>query len=340
MGFCISGLYIMLVTIMKRRQFLYSSSGALLTPLMASAAQGDTGAVDFGRLVTSTYGQFPDYRSDIEPKLMELAETIHVESEPVGWDDINELRAVISDSSTATRRLEFVIQILHNNHMARYVDDAWIAAVRNNSAMVTRYLPLIGSFNNLHESAEQLDEAGSRTQDVGPEPYDQFAYAILAFCLEVGLFYIGTPYRMAWRGTRFVSNRTVLRAGRYVDNRLIALIMSEIHWQIRSHIYEDINRDNIGSTIQYIQFLGDEFGELENFADTNDIQDAQSGKPYLETVDLDVGVTDIGRFDAVRAYLDGRSDDLEEELTRSEVDLQNDGSNDGGPGLPIDISGL
>ena len=304
---------------MDRRQFLYKTVGVGTLPLFAqSASATEPEIADFGKLVTTTYTGLPKNKQELEPALMDIAETIHTEFSKLEWEDSNQILSEIGGSDKAARRLEFLIEILHNHGLADYLDEAWVAAFRNNISSVTRILPLLGSFNNLYHAAKTLDKAADQPPEPPTKQYDTFAFALIAFCLEVGLFYISAPYKMAWKGTRFVSNRTLLRTGRWVDNRIIGFAMSELHWKIRSGLYEHINKNSIGSVFEYSKSLADRVKELEQFAKA-EVTDKETGEPYVNTLSMDVHWWEISKYDFVKKRINKNfeEEDIEGKITAS-----------------------
>ncbi|WP_353634735.1 hypothetical protein ABSL23_03585 [Halobacterium sp. NMX12-1] len=269
------------------------------------------------------FEELPDERAELESALMELADTVHTEFTSIEWEAVEDLHETLSEGNTAVRRLESLIEILHNNDFASYLDEAWVAKFRSNISTITRYLPILGSYNTFYHAAKKLDEAKTQNEDVPPQRYDEFGFATIAFCIEVGLFYIGAPYRMAWRGTRFISNRTLLRAGRYVDNRLIALIMSEIHYKIREQVYKSINRDRLESIWNYLSYLQGEFSDLQQFAKTEDVTDDVSGNAYLESVDVDVSRWALWNYSFLQRQVNGvlNQDSIGGKITLTEDQL-------------------
>lgn len=312
---------------MRRRGFLQKTAGASVAPFVigsAAATQSDAETtVDFGKLVTIAFEELPSEQAELESALMGLAETISTEFDSIDWETVKDLHSTLNDTNTTVRRLEFLIEILHNHDLASYLDEAWVAGFRNNINTVTRYLPILGSYNNFYHAAEKLNEAGNRNETVAAEKYDRFGFATIAFCVEVGLFYVGAPYRMAWRGTRFISNRTLLRAGRYVDNRLIGLVMSELHYGIRKQVYENVSSDSIESSYEYLKYLAGEFDELRQFAKDEGVTDGVANQSYLRSLDIDVQFYDLLQYGFLQQQFNGVLDehDISGEITLAKSDL-------------------
>lgn len=298
---------------MKRRGFLKATS-VVATPTAASStviASSPYKAVevDFEKLITNFYTKLPDTPEELRDVLEDVANIIHENGRKIDEPLIEKALSSIGDAEELARRTKFVIDILHNNDLGNYLDDTWVVAARNNLKVITRFLPLATSFNNLYLHAKDLDNTVKEKLEVKDEKYETFGYALLAFAIEVGFFCYGTPYRMAWRGTRFVSNRTLLRVGEHLDNKLIALVMSEIHWKIREEIYEEINADNLGflggllSSGKHLDYILGEVDDLQSFA--RDEVEAS----YMKNVDLNIDRETLKEWDLKELSESNSNDD-------------------------------
>lgn len=151
------------------------------------------------------------------------------------------------------RRIRFGVRILNDNNITTALDTSMVHDLETGTRDATRVVPLVGSFNNLQAAA---CEVGS---DPDPDEVEQFIYACVAFGLEVWLWHSTAPFQMAWRGTRFASNRTLLRYANHGCNGCIAWAMSEIHWALRSVPYAAVSEDQI-------EFVVSEFERLREVA--------------------------------------------------------------------------
>jgi hypothetical protein len=122
-----------------------------------------------------------------------------------------------SDTNELLRRVQFGIRILNEHQLTDAIDESMLATTRETLGKGTKYLPLLGSFDNLRRAACAVEPP-----DRNPEDVEDFLYATAAFGLEVVLWSIGAPYKMAWCGTRFVSNRTFFRFARHGCDSCIA----------------------------------------------------------------------------------------------------------------------
>lgn len=136
---------------------------------------------------------------------------------------------------------------------AEWINDAWDTA-----DTAFRYVPLLGSANELYWCACELENEQT------PKKVEIFHMALLAFGIEVALFSIGAPYQMAWKSTRFVSNKTLLRLyGRGCGGACLSLAMTEIHWAIRGQVYEQISVDELDYIKKKIKQLNTEMEEID-----------------------------------------------------------------------------
>ena len=216
-------------------------------------------------------------------------------------------------ASDIVRRLQFGVRILNEYDITSKIDESMIEAGRKDLDDYTRYLPLVGSFNNLCEAACAVE-----TPDPDPGTVKEFLFATAAFGLEVALWTIGTLYKMAWRGTRFIANRTFLRFARHGCRSCIALLMSELHWAIRGSIYGEVVTE---SKVEFVW---------------NQIQDLQTEAEDIEyDVDLDYSYEEIqelveseGAEGAVGVFPQEKEEPLEQfipdfEMPELDIELPN-----------------
>lgn len=187
------------------------------------------------------------------------------------------ITAVVDSGSSAdkvVRRLQFGVQILREYNITDKIDESMIEAGRRELSDYTRYIPLIGSFNNLCEAA-----CGVKVSNPDPTAVKEFIFAALAFGMEIAIWTIGAPYKMAWRGTRFIANRTFLRYARHGCSGCIALAMSELHWAIRGAVYGDV------VTESNVEFVWNQIQELKQDAEEWNY-DVELDYTYSEIEDL------------------------------------------------------
>lgn len=137
------------------------------------------------------------------------------------------------------RRVRLAVRILNEQKITTAIDESMVRSVEVDYNKATRLIPLIGSLTNLQAAACAVDDPPK------PNQVEQFMYACLAFGAEVALWYSTAPYRMAWSGTRFASNRSVLRYANHGCNGCVAAVMSELHWGLRALPYNVTSEDKI-----------------------------------------------------------------------------------------------
>lgn len=242
---------------MKRRIFLKATA---ITPIAASGAvtaQEDSSIVD--DVSDGYFDALPETKADRNSTVVECANELCSARKAVSGEAIDAVVEGGDSASDIVRRLQFGVRILNEYNISGKIDESMIEAGRRNLDDYTRYLPLVGSFNNLCNAACTVE-----TPNPDPEAVKDFLFATAAFGLEVALWTIGAPYKMAWSGTRFIANRTFLRFARYGCRGCIAILMSEIHWAIRASVYSH------GVTENKAEFVWDQIQELKEEAEKID----------------------------------------------------------------------
>lgn len=257
---------------MKRRTFLRAT---IVTPIATSgvvtAQEDDSLAED---LSDGYFGALPETKADRNTTVVECANELCSARKAVSEETLNAVVDGGGSTSDIVRRLQFGVRILNEYNITDKIDESMVEAGQRDLSDYTRYLPLIGSFNNLCDAACAVE-----TPKPDPEAIKDFLFATAAFGLEVALWTIGTPYKMAWSGTRFIANRTFLRFARYGCRGCIALLMSELHWAIRGSVYGEV------VTESNVEFVWDQIQELENVAEETDY-DVDLDFTYQEIQDL------------------------------------------------------
>jgi len=242
---------------MKRRTFLRVTA---VTPIATSGvvtAQEESSVLE--NISEGYFDALPKTKADRNSTVVGCANELCSARKAISKEVLNTVVDGSGSVSDVVRRLQFGIRILNEYNITDKVDESMIETRRQDLSDYTRYLPLVGSFNNLCEAACAVE-----TPDPNPEAVKDFLFATAAFGLEVALWTIGTPYKMAWSGTRFIANRTFLRFARYGCRGCIALLMSELHWAIRSSIYgEVVTESNVEFVWGQIQNLKTEAEEID-----------------------------------------------------------------------------
>ena len=242
---------------MKRRTFLKATAS---TPIAASGVvtAKEEGSVP-DDISEGYFDALPESKADRNSTVIECANELCSARKTISEEVLNTVVDSGDSASDVVRRLQYGVRILNEYNITDKIDESMIETGRRDLSDYTRYLPLVGSFNNLCEASCAVE-----TPDPNPEAVKDFLFATAAFGLEVALWTIGTPYKMAWSGTRFIANRTFLRFARHGCRGCIALLMSELHWAIRGSIYGEVVTEN------NVEFVWDQIQDLKTEAEAID----------------------------------------------------------------------
>ena len=192
-------------------------------------------------------------------------------------ETINQLEQGADSGENAIRRARLIVGILDEQGITTAVEPRHLRYAREGFSESVEFVPMLASCNSLLTASCALSD-----EEEGAE--EQFVNALVALVLEVALWYFGAPYKMAWRGTRFASNRTLLRFARHGCNRCVAFAMSEIHWALRGEVFEVVDE----GTVEYVTTR---MSELEQKSETIDLVEGEGS--YGETVDLPTSTSEI-----------------------------------------------
>lgn len=155
-------------------------------------------------------------------------------------EDIATVVSKTSDGRTDLRSFSRLVEVLHENDLAGIIDESMLNSIGKRADLAVRYAPLLGAVNNVLAKAEAFATAlrGKRRDE-----YLEFVLSIACLCLEAGFVWLGIPYKLAWKGTRrifFARSGSLFRLGRYGGDRFVAFFMSEVHWELREALFEDV----------------------------------------------------------------------------------------------------
>lgn len=256
---------------MNRRTFLKTTAIApIATSGIVTAQESDV----VNAVSTGYFDALPETKVERNKTVIKCANDLCKAQKTVSEETINAVVTSGSSADKVIRRLQFGVRILNEYNLTDKVDASMIAAERRDLDDYTRYLPLVASFNNLCTAACAVD-----TPDPNPESVKGFLFAVTAFGMEVALWTIGTPYKMAWSGTRFIANRTFLRFARHGCRGCIALAMSELHWAIRGSVYGEV------VTESNVEFVWNQIQKMKRDAEEWDY-DVDLDYSYEEVRDL------------------------------------------------------
>lgn len=256
---------------MKRRTFLKATA---TTPLMAApvvAAEEDSVVENVAR---NFFDALPGSKEERNNTVVECANDLCRARNAVSKEALD---AVVEGGGSAdklVRRTQFGVRILNEYSISKAVDESMIEKGRRNLGRATRYIPLVGSFNRLCEAACAVE-----TPEPDGNAVTDFLYSCIAFGVEVALWTVGAPYKMAWNGTHFIANRTFLRFARHGCSGCVAFLMSELHWAIRASVYGH------GVTEHKVEFVWEKIEELKEESQKLDY-DVDLDYSYEEVEDL------------------------------------------------------
>lgn len=270
-----------------RRQFIQSmvGFGAIVGGTqIASASTGDEFSnphFDVGRLPDSI-GFLADPKArqreawEFACDLRDAENAVDDELQRYTTQDFETLFSSTNAARTDLRSVGRLLEAFHEHGLASYIDENYLYALGGKADVVLRYAPLIGSMNNVLKTAETFANApeGDRRGE-----YELFVLTIVCFCLELGLFYVGAPYKLAWKGTHkifFARSGTLFRLGRYGGDRFVGFIMSEVHYELREALFDNVVA---ADKAQWVIEQVNEQHEIPEFTSLRD-----EGSEYVENV--------------------------------------------------------
>ncbi|AEH39281.1 hypothetical protein Halxa_0027 (plasmid) [Halopiger xanaduensis SH-6] len=182
-------------------------------------------------LVVGFYNDLPENESERRDLLLDTADK-HCAFEENYTSRVNKsaLEENGSDMDNAVRRAHYGAQIA--NEFNGQVPVEPFADIRSGTGDVTKYAPLVGSYNQMSEAACNASE--ERT-DAAIQDYQ---FATLMFGVDAALISTGAFYRPAFVGTRFTANKAsqvgLYRLRYMCGDRCWALAMSEVHVTYRT----------------------------------------------------------------------------------------------------------
>jgi hypothetical protein len=241
--------------------FLKGVGGAMATPLFSSSAvaakQGTDGPYQFNvsKLPASVgYLENPKERQkeawDVATEIYKLERSASDALEQYSTEDIAALMEKTSAARSDLRSFSRLVEVLHERDLAGIIDESLLSSIGKRADIVVHYAPLVGGVNNVLKKAEafataisghtEFSEGLSKDQRT---KYMDFVLSIACLCLEAGLMWVGAPFKLAWKGTQklfFARSGTLFRLGRYGGDRFVAFFMSEVHWEIREALFDDV----------------------------------------------------------------------------------------------------
>lgn len=250
---------------MQRRTFLRSAGagGLAFTGLSSRVSASSPSTVDPRELPQGFFRPIESIsQTEGDQFVVQCAGALCAE-EYLPTEETGEIGDDVGSLNHHIRRVRFGIRTLNEYNITTAIDESMVLEIENSMRDKTRYIPLIGSFNNLQGAACELSQNPAEKNVRG------FIFAAMAFGLEVGMWQMQVPYKMAWNGTRFVSNRTFLRYAQGGCRGCIALVMSEIHWALRALPYSisELEEDFVYAEIQRLDEEAEKLGKAVDSID-------------------------------------------------------------------------
>lgn len=181
-------------------------------------------------LVVGFYDDLPENKSERRDLFLDTAdEHCAFEEEYSSRVNTSALEENGSDLGDTVRRAHYGAQIV--NEFDSQVPVEPFGDVRSDIGDVTKYAPLLGSYNQMS------DKACAASEDRTDAAIQEYQFATLMFGVDAMLISTGAFYQPAFAGTRFTVNKASqlgLYRLRYVcGDRCWALAMSEVHVTLR-----------------------------------------------------------------------------------------------------------
>lgn len=180
-------------------------------------------------------------------------------------------------TENAVRRAHYAAEI--TNEFNGEVPVAPLDDLRKRSGDVTKYAPLLASYNQMSDKA--CVAAGERTDTA----IHEYQIAVVMFGVDAMLISTGAFYRPAFAGTRFTANKASqlgLYRLRYVcGNRCWALAMSEVHVALRGSML---------TVMSTVARQGAEMGANLTRSDLEAVAEAQGADPDKVVAEANISV--------------------------------------------------
>lgn len=268
--------------------FLKGTGGAIATSLRGSstvvAQEGPDGPYEFdvSKLPNSIgYLEDPNGRQqeawNVARDIYEFEQSASDALAQYSTEDIDAVLGTASAARADLRSFSRLVEVLHERDLAGVIDESLLNSIGKRADIVVRYAPLFGSVNNVLRKAEAFATAISGPTEFVDElsqeqrtKYMEFVLSIACLCLETGLMWVGVPFKLAWEGTRkvfFARGGTLFRLGRYGGDRFVAFFMSEVHWEIREALFEDV------VTTERAKWVTDQVNEAKEVPQFTELRD-------------------------------------------------------------------
>lgn len=238
---------------MQRREFLTLAATSPLATTQSVSAATEPDEEDLSK---DYFSALPASRTERRTAVKDCANQICETTHLISQNELDQLAQTGEGADEVLQTAQFTVKILNDYNITTAVTEADIETARWDVSDYTRYVPLVQSYINLRETA-------CAVHIEKPETVRDFLFATLAFGLEVALWTTGAPYKLAWRGTRYIANRTFLRFAHHSCSGCIAFAMSELHWAIRGTVYGVVDDDQVEFVWKQIQAMNQTAATLD-----------------------------------------------------------------------------
>lgn len=242
---------------MRRRDFIQSVAVAPMATLPQKNNNKKQSSPN-GELITDFFSGLEDFTPEKrEEAITSCAEKLCIKDKSLlmKTHDITNNANIIN---TQRRRIKHILEIINKYGIANKISSNMVADMGENIKQIGRLTPLVGSANNLTKSACELDSKTSSDNIQG------FIEATIAFGIEVILWNSTAPYQMAWKGTRFIANKSFIRYAKHGCSSCVSAIMSEIHWMLRK-----LPQTTISISMSQEDFITQKLRKVRSHANTN-----------------------------------------------------------------------
>ena len=209
---------------------------------VGAAGLNETQQEDVEELVTGFYDDLDETvenESKRRAMLLESAQKL-CEKDRKFENELN--KSMLNEGGDATgdavRRADYAAQIANGFNSDVPVDP--LGDIEDGTSEVTKYAPLIGSYNQMSDAAcaaSEMQTKGAASEEQVEEAIQEYQIATVMFGVDAMLISTGAFYQPAFVSTRFAANKASqlgLYRLRYVcGNQCWALAMSEVHVWVR-----------------------------------------------------------------------------------------------------------
>lgn len=177
--------------------------------------------------LTGLYADLPENESERKDEMRDIAAEVCADREAIPYEDIIEGSG---DLHEYTYTIGHTSQTMNEQFSAGLNTDrigSRMSSARGVTAPVSKYAPLVGSYNRFHEAAcaFEVGEPGSE---------EEFYVATAALTMELVLLQYGVFYKASFRATGTAANKlSLMKIYHACGANCYKLTLSQIHWGVR-----------------------------------------------------------------------------------------------------------